>query len=66
MLFHPVPVTAGELAGLADKILFGSDLPSLGIPFADVVRATCAAWASLPEQEQAVFSGNADRLVPPR
>lgn len=65
VLFHPVPVTADQLAGLADKILFGSDLPSLGIPFADVV-AHVRGLGLTAEQEQAVFSGNADRLVPPR
>ena len=65
VLFHPVPVEPGDLDGLTDKILFGSDLPSLGIPFAEVVAHVQGLGLS-PEAEQAVFSGNADRLVPPR
>ncbi|MGZ6163365.1 MAG: amidohydrolase family protein, partial [Myxococcaceae bacterium] len=65
VLFHPVPLGPGDLAGVADKILFGSDLPSLGIPFADVV-AHVHGLGLTAEEEQAVFSDNADRLVPPR
>ena len=65
VLFHPVPVAPGDLDGLTDKILFGSDLPSLGIPFAEVVAHVRGLGLS-PEAEQAVFAGNADRLVPPR
>ncbi len=65
VLFHPVPLGPGELAGMTDKILFGSDLPSLGIPFADVVGHVRGLGLGAAE-EQAVFSGNADRLVPPR
>jgi predicted TIM-barrel fold metal-dependent hydrolase len=65
VLFHPVPVAPGDLAGVADKILFGSDLPSSGIPFADVVAHVRGLGLGAAE-EQAVFSGNADRLVPPR
>jgi len=65
VLFHPVPLAAGDLDGVADKILFGSDLPSLGIPFADVVAHVQGLGLGAPEK-QAVFSGNADRLVPPR
>jgi hypothetical protein len=65
VLFHPVPLDRGDLAGLADKILFGSDLPSLGIPFAEVVSHLRGLGLTAAE-EQAIFSGNADRLVPPR
>ena len=65
VVFHPVPLVPGDLDGVADKILFGSDLPSLGISFADVV-AHVRALGLGPREEQAVFSGNADRLVPPR
>ena len=65
VMFHPVPVGAGDLAGVAHKILFGSDLPSLGIPFAEVV-AHVRGLGLTPEEERAVLAGNADRLVPPR
>ena len=65
VLFHPVAVTAEDLAGVADKILFGSDLPSLGIPFAEVVGHVRALGLRGAE-EQAIYSGNADRLLPPR
>jgi predicted TIM-barrel fold metal-dependent hydrolase len=65
VVFHPVPVGPGDLAGVTDKILFGSDLPSLGIPFAAVV-AHVRGLGLGPDEEQAVFSGNAERLVPPR
>ena len=65
VMFHPIPVGPGDLAGVAEKILFGSDLPSLGIAFADVVAHVRGLGLS-PAEEQAVFAGNADRLVPPR
>ena len=65
VMFHPVPVGPGELDGMAHKILFGSDLPSLGIPFAEVV-AHARGLGLTPDEEKEVFSGNADRLVPPR
>ena len=65
VLFHPVPVTAAALRGLTDRILFGSDLPSLGIPFAAVAQHLRSLGLQHAE-EQAIFSGNADRLVPPR
>jgi predicted TIM-barrel fold metal-dependent hydrolase len=65
VVFHPVPLRPGDLDGVAHKILFGSDLPSLGIPFADVV-AHVRGLGLRPHEEQAVFAGNADRLVPPR
>jgi len=65
VVFHPVPVGPGALAGLTHKILFGSDLPSLGLSFGEVV-AHVKTLGLAPEEEQAVFAGNADRLVPPR
>jgi predicted TIM-barrel fold metal-dependent hydrolase len=64
VVFHPVPLRPGDLDGLARKILFGSDLPSLGLPFAEVV-AHVRGLGLRPDEEEAVFSGNADRLVPP-
>jgi uncharacterized protein len=64
VVFHPVPLGPGDLDGVARKILFGSDLPSLGLPFAEVV-AHVRGLGLGPEDEQAVFSGNADSLVPP-
>ena len=65
VVFQPVPLGPGDLDGVAHKILFGSDLPSLGMPFADVV-AHVRGLGLRPDEEQAVFAGNADRLVPPR
>ncbi len=65
VVFHPVPVSPRALDGLTHKILFGSDLPSLGLSFAEVV-AHVRTLGLTPEQERAVFAGNADRLVPPR
>ena len=64
VVFHPVPLRPGDLDGLARKMLFGSDLPSLGLPFAEVV-AHVRGLGLRPDEEEAVFSGNADRLVPP-
>jgi predicted TIM-barrel fold metal-dependent hydrolase len=64
VVFHPVPLAPGDLDGVAHKILFGSDLPSLGIPLAEVV-AHVRGLGLRAEEEQAVFAGNADRLVPP-
>src|SRR5215831_15961260 len=65
VLFHPIPLRPGDLDGLTDRILFGSDLPSLAIPLADLVSRVRELGLSAAE-ETAVFSGNADRLVPPR
>jgi predicted TIM-barrel fold metal-dependent hydrolase len=65
VVFHPVPVGPGDLAGVTHKILFGSDLPSLGLAFAEVV-AHVRTLGLTPEEERAVFAGNADRLAPPR
>jgi len=65
VLFHPIPLSAGDLDGLTDRILFGSDLPSLGIPLGDLVSRVRDLGLS-PAEEAAVLSGNADRLVPPR
>jgi predicted TIM-barrel fold metal-dependent hydrolase len=65
VVFHPVPVGPGDLSGVAHKILFGSDLPSLGLSFAEVV-AHVRTLGLTPEEEQAVFAGNAERLVPSR
>lgn len=65
VLFHPVPVTGPDLAGVTDRILFGSDLPSLGLRFAELVSHVRGLRLA-PEEERAVLSGNADRLVPPR
>jgi uncharacterized protein len=65
VVFHPVPLLRGDLDGVAGKILFGSDLPSLGLSFPEVVNHVRGLGLG-PEEEAAVFSGNADRLVPPR
>jgi predicted TIM-barrel fold metal-dependent hydrolase len=65
VVFHPVPVSPGSLGGLTHKILFGSDLPSLGLAFGEVV-AHVRTLGLTPDEERAVFAGNADRLVPPR
>ncbi len=65
VVFHPVPVGPGDLDGVTDRILFGSDLPSIGMPFAEVLAHVQGLGLS-PAAEQAILSGNADRLVPPR
>jgi predicted TIM-barrel fold metal-dependent hydrolase len=65
VVFALTPLHPGDLDGLADKILFGSDLPSLGLPFAEVVDHV-RRLDLRPEEMRAVLSGNADRLVPPR
>ena len=65
VVFALTPLHPGDLDGLADKILFGSDLPSLGIPLGDLVSRAREIGLTAVE-EAAIFSGNADRLVPPR
>jgi len=65
VVFHPVPVGPGALEGVTHKILFGSDLPSLGLSFGGVV-AHVRTLGLTPEEERGVLAGNADRLVPPR
>ena len=65
VLFHSIPLGPGDLDGLTDRILFGSDLPSLGIPLGDLVSRAREIGLTAVE-EAAIFSGNADRLVPPR
>jgi len=65
VVFALAPVSAGDLDGVTDKILFGSDLPSLGLPFGEVVDHVRRLGLP-PAEMQAVLSGNADRLVPPR
>jgi hypothetical protein len=59
------PVTASDLEGLEERILFGTDVPSVALRIEEVVAHLRSLGLS-PRAERAIFAGNADRLVPPR
>ena len=65
VVFHLAPVQPGSLAGLEERILFGSDVPNVVVEIDQAVEAVRALGLA-PDQEALVLGGNADRLVPPR
>jgi uncharacterized protein len=65
VMFHPVALQPGDLEGLEDRILFGSDVPSVGFSIETAVEHIRGLGLSA-RAEAAVLAGNADRLVPPR
>jgi len=65
VVVQTTPVTAADLEGLEERILFGSDVPSVGLRIEEVVAHVRSLGLS-PRAEQAILAGNADRLVPPR
>jgi uncharacterized protein len=56
------PVSRDDLAGLEDRILFGSDAPNTGVTIEDTV-AHVRALGLDPAAERAVLGGNAERLL---
>jgi uncharacterized protein len=65
VVFHLAPVQPGSLAGLEDRILFGSDIPNVVVRV-ETALAAVRDLGLLPEHEALVLGGNANRLVPPR
>jgi predicted TIM-barrel fold metal-dependent hydrolase len=65
VVFHLAPVKAGSLAGLEDRILFGSDMPNVVVKVEDAVAAIRELGLTA-HAEALVLGGNASRLVPPR
>jgi uncharacterized protein len=65
VVFHLAPVQPGSLAGLEDRILFGSDMPSVAVKVEDTV-ASIRALGMSAHHEALVLGGTANLLVPPR
>lgn len=65
VVFHLAPVKPGSLAGLEDRILFGSDMPNVVVKVEEAVAAI-RALGMTTHHEALVLGGNANRLVPPR
>jgi uncharacterized protein len=65
VVFHLAPVAPGSLAGLEDRILFGSDVPNVVVKVEDALAAIRGLGLSA-QNEALVLGGNANRLVPPR
>jgi uncharacterized protein len=65
VVFHLAPVQPGSLAGLEERILFGSDIPNVVVKVEDALAAIRELGLA-PEHEALVLGGNANRLVPPR
>jgi len=65
VVFQLAPVAAGSLAGLEERILFGSDMPNVVVRVEQALDAVRALGLSA-EGEASVLGGNANRLVPPR
>lgn len=65
VVFHLAPVQPGSLAGLEDRILFGSDIPNVVVRVEEAVEAVRGLGLSA-EHEALVLGGNANRLLPPK
>jgi uncharacterized protein len=66
VVFHLAPVQPGSLAGLEERILFGSDVPNVVVKVEDALAAIRGLGLT-PHHEALVLGGNANRLVrPPR
>ncbi len=65
VVFHLAPVRAGSLAGLEERILFGSDVPNVAVKVEDAVAAIRNLGLAAHD-EALVLGGNANRLLPPR
>ena len=63
VVFHLAPLKPGSLAGLEDRILFGSDVPNVAVKVEDALQAVRALGLSA-EHEAQVLGGNAERLLP--
>ena len=64
VVFHLAPLHPGSLAGLEERILFGSDIPNVVVKVEDALAAIRGLGLA-PQHEALVLGGNANRLVPP-
>ncbi|MGO9830848.1 MAG: amidohydrolase family protein [Myxococcaceae bacterium] len=65
VVFHLAPVKPGSLAGLEERILFGSDMPNVVVKVEETLAAIRALGLSAAD-EALVLGGNAERLLPRR
>jgi uncharacterized protein len=65
VVFQLAPVRPGSLAGLEDRILFGSDMPNMVVRVEESLQAI-EGLGLTAEQRALVLGANANRLVPPR
>jgi len=65
VVFHLAPVQPGSLAGLEDRVLFGSDMPNVAVKVEEALAAIRALGLTA-EHEARILGGNAERLVPRR
>ena len=65
VVIQATPLAPGDLEGLEERVLFGTDVPSVALRIEEVV-AHLRSLKLAPWAEQAILAGNADRLVPPR
>ena len=64
VVFDVAPLRPGALAGLEDRILFGSDVPNVAVRVEEAMAAVRALGMN-PSHQALVLGGNADRLLPP-
>jgi predicted TIM-barrel fold metal-dependent hydrolase len=64
VMFQPVALQPGDLEGLEDRILFGSDVPTVGFSVETSIQHLRGLGLSA-RAEAAVLADNADRLVSP-
>lgn len=65
VVVQPTPLSGEDLEGLEDRVLFGTDVPSVALRVEEVVTHVRSLGLS-PRVERGILAGNADRLVPPR
>ncbi|MEP7132341.1 MAG: amidohydrolase family protein [Acidobacteriota bacterium] len=59
----PIRVSGKEIRGFEDRILFGSDTPTVAVTIEDSL-ARVRGWGLSPADEALILGGNAERLVP--
>lgn len=62
VVYVPVQLSAAEVEGLEDRLLFGSDAPNTGIPIPDAIAHVRRLGLSADAQAK-VLGGNAQRLL---
>jgi predicted TIM-barrel fold metal-dependent hydrolase len=65
VVFHLAPLRPGSLAGLEERILFGSDIPNVVVRVEEAVSAIRGLGLTA-QHEALVLGGNANRLLPPK
>lgn len=65
VVVQATPLAGEDLEGLEERVLFGTDIPSVALRIEELVAHLRALGLS-PRAEHAILAGNADRLVPPR